>query len=886
MGTLFAEFGKIKPSDFTPAEMAGQCLMAPAFILDGEKEIQALEQQIRDLHIGSLCFFRTRSGAAANVDRTAVSEEKPASTDELELLKRLIERYQSAARTPLLIAIDAEWGLAMRVAQLPAYPYALCLGALPNGPEEVFELGRQLGRDLQETGIHWNLSPVVDLYLNPDNPVIGYRSFGSDPVQVAQLAHAYRCGMSEFGILHCLKHFPGHGDTHLDSHLQLPVIPRSKSAQSASEEIPYRLLLKSETDAVMAAHVAFPSLTGGSLEPASLSPLLLGDYLRGELGFNGVVVSDALNMGSVAKLHEKPGELERRCFESGCDVLCFPEHPEEAVNEICRRLPPERIRQSFERFWKLKARGLGRKSGLSEEESRDSYDDLMSRIARECLSLVHGKPEDVEEFARFEPGFAILGEGRSDYFISRCREELSQDPREHLVVALFPPSLKPSGDFGWEQGTWDRINALLQERKTALYLFGNPTVLERLDWDRTVYTLVAFMADEEFQRAAWGHFRASQKAHGRLPYPLRTNTAASQRYRMLGMMSGTSLDGLDMAYVEFEKNEIGWRYRLGPCQTLPYPGEWRKALSEAVSLDETRHQHLHTEYGRYLGERARDFLAENSLYVDAIGSHGHTSHHRPSEGVSFQLGNGDEIARISGRTVICDFRAPDVALGGEGAPLVPIGDEILFAEYDFCLNLGGISNISYRQSGRRIAFDVGMANMPLNYLSHKLGYAFDANGEWARSGRLDPQLLGQLDSLDYYRLSPPKSTGQEWFIKEVVPMLEKNDSPVADQLHTVVIHNCRQIRAAISNAKIDGVNGPARVLVTGGGIKNSFFRERLSSELNGVAELVVPSRTLIDYKEALIFAFLATLRLRGEVNVLSSVTGATRDHTSGSIHQP
>lgn len=354
-------------------------------------------------------------------------------------------------------------------------------------------------------------------------------------------------------------------------------------------------------------------------------------------------------------------------------------------------------------------------------------------------------------------------------------------------------------------------------------------------------------------------------------------------YKILGLMSGTSLDGLDMALCHLWEENGQWNFSMGPTQDIPYAPALGDALKNAIYLSPEEHGTLDREYGIWLGQRSRAFLDGQGAQVDFIASHGHTSHHRPDQGVTFQLGDGQLLADHSGRKVVCDFRRRDVALGGQGAPLVPIGDRLLFHQYEFCLNLGGISNISFERGGSRIAFDIGLANMPLNHIARSLGLEYDKNGVLARSGKLDASLLGQLDNLPYYGLPHPKSTGYEWFTGEVLPLVAASGLSEIDLLHTFVHHNCGQI-AAVVHRYAQG-NG-ARVLATGGGALNPFFMEILEQKLGPGIELVIPDPVLVAYKEALVFALMGALRVEEKINVLRSVTGAMADSCSGEIFYP
>ncbi|KAB5487015.1 MULTISPECIES: anhydro-N-acetylmuramic acid kinase [Flagellimonas] len=354
-------------------------------------------------------------------------------------------------------------------------------------------------------------------------------------------------------------------------------------------------------------------------------------------------------------------------------------------------------------------------------------------------------------------------------------------------------------------------------------------------------------------------------------------------YNVLGLMSGTSLDGLDMALCHIWQENGHWNYSIKHTKDVSYTDKMRERLKNAIYLSEKDHTQLHRDYGIWLGEQAKTFIKEIDGDVDFIASHGHTSHHRPHDGITFQLGDGQLLANTSGKKVVCDFRAKDVSLKGQGAPLVPIGDKLLFHEYDFCLNLGGISNISFDKNGERIAYDIGLANMPLNYITHKMGLGYDENGKLARYGKLDHDLLKKLNSLEYYQLPYPKSTGYEWFTSKIVPLIEASKISNEDLLHTFIHHNCEQIAFAVH--KHQG-KSKRKLLATGGGALNQFFMDTLREKLGPNIEVFIPSKTLIAYKEALVFALMGVLRLEGKTNVLRSVTGATSDSCSGEVFLP
>lgn len=353
--------------------------------------------------------------------------------------------------------------------------------------------------------------------------------------------------------------------------------------------------------------------------------------------------------------------------------------------------------------------------------------------------------------------------------------------------------------------------------------------------------------------------------------------------KAIGVMSGTSLDGLDLACCRFQQKEGTWTFVLEQTQTLAYTPEWKERLRGAIELSEAEHQQLDLDYGEYLGERIHDFISENDLQPDLIGSHGHTSHHRPEEGITYQLGFGQCIADRINLPVVSNFRQGDVALGGQGAPLVPIGDSLLFSEFDACLNLGGIANISSDNAdNQRVAFDLGLANMGLNYLMQNETPPYDRDGQEARTGKVVRTLLSELNSLDYFTFAPPKSTGIEWFLSEVKPVLDKASLSRPDLLRTLIEHMNQQIIEALPRTSKEN----NRLLVTGGGAHNRFWMEQLADQLPSSFTLHIPENAWIDFKEALVFALMAVLRQRNEVNILKSVTGAGLDSCGGDLFLP
>jgi anhydro-N-acetylmuramic acid kinase len=356
-------------------------------------------------------------------------------------------------------------------------------------------------------------------------------------------------------------------------------------------------------------------------------------------------------------------------------------------------------------------------------------------------------------------------------------------------------------------------------------------------------------------------------------------------YKALGLMSGSSLDGLDIAYVHFLETAGKWSFELIAAECFPYDLDWTSRLKNATQLSALEYQRLHSAYGHYLGQQVNFFISKYQLehQVDLIASHGHTTFHEPSNRMTAQLGDGAAIAAVCSLPVVSDLRALDVALSGQGAPIVPIGEKLLFPEYDVLLNLGGIANLSFRSNGTYTAFDVCVANRILNLLANETGKAFDANGEMAASGNLSAPLLESLNALTYYSQAFPKSLANQFGTDTVFPLVKSFQLSPADALHTYAEHIALQVQNSIS-AYYQGDDTNRKLLVTGGGAFNMHLVNRLIEKSAGLGiEVVVPAADIINYKEALIMALIGVLRWREEYNALSSVTGALRDSIGGAL---
>ncbi len=345
-------------------------------------------------------------------------------------------------------------------------------------------------------------------------------------------------------------------------------------------------------------------------------------------------------------------------------------------------------------------------------------------------------------------------------------------------------------------------------------------------------------------------------------------------YNVVAVMSGTSLDGIDIIYASYSLNST-WNFKIKYSETFGYSKHWKEILKDLVNRSTEELKSIDERYSAYLGNVISDFITKNNIEaIDFVASHGHTALHQPQVGRTYQIGNRQILADTLNKKVICDFRVQDVELGGQGAPLVPIGDRLLFYDFDYCLNLGGFANISYELYSERIAYDICPVNIVLNYYVSQLNLVYDAEGQLASQGKVCNDLLKQLNKLSYYREQPPKSLGLEWVELHMFPLIDSFKLKMVDILRTYVEHVAFQISKVLDENR-------QTMLVTGGGVYNDFLMSRLQTFSK--IKIVKPEKNIIEFKEALIFGLLAVLKERDEVNCLKSVTGAKCDHSSGKI---
>lgn len=501
-------------------EKIGQLFMPAAFVNDSEEEILVLEELIKTQSVGGLCFFHSRASAATNFEgkKDVIQNENSFVT-----LKSLIKRYQSVSKYPLLIAIDAEWGLAMRIENTPQYPYAITLGAIQGNSELIYEVGKNIASDCIAAGIHWNLSPVVDINNNPNNPVIGYRSFGEDRYSLTEKAIAYVKGTESEGVLTSVKHFPGHGDTATDSHLGLPLITKSKEELMANELYPFQKLIDESVDAVMVGHLSVPTLAKGQHTPSSISKEIIKGVLRNEMGFKGVVISDALNMHAVSKNYPIAGELEWLAFDAGNDVLCFAEHVKEGIKTIIKKADQKQIEESFERVWGIKEKAFKVQALVSNSKLRLTDPSTLNRkIAEQSITLRVGKASTIEKFRKTDYCTLTFKRFDKNQKVSEILKSLKTMESEiqterNILLLLTPPQIKPTNNFGFLKEEIEFINEIINTKNVVLYHYGNPYALQLFPIENTMATVIVYQDFKEFQEAATAHFLGELEAKGKLP---------------------------------------------------------------------------------------------------------------------------------------------------------------------------------------------------------------------------------------------------------------------------------------------------------------------------------------------------------------------------------
>ena len=356
------------------------------------------------------------------------------------------------------------------------------------------------------------------------------------------------------------------------------------------------------------------------------------------------------------------------------------------------------------------------------------------------------------------------------------------------------------------------------------------------------------------------------------------------RYNTIGIMSGSSLDGIDIANVEFYHEDKEWKYVIIDADCIPYNKEWEDRLRRLPTASAYEYQVLHHALGKYIGDLVNEFINQYKISKKEliIGSHGHTVFHEPAKGFTSQIGCGATISAITNCTTVTDLRAGDVALGGQGAPIVPIGEHSLWPGYSMYLNIGGIANLSVRLDKKEsIAFDICAANRVLNIMANKIDQPFDKDGLIARSGTIDNNLLEELNKVTYYQQPYPKSLNNSFGTDYIMGIINQYKISTEDALRTYTEHIAVQIAKCINEHQ--QVSIPNKVLITGGGAMNTYLIALIKQYINKDIVLEIPGKSVINYKEAIVMGYIGLLRVLNKTNVLSTVTGAKRNSINGCI---
>ena len=537
-------------SSWTLEQKIGQLFFPAAYFNATPGHIEEIKTLITGYHIGGLSFFHSQASAAANYEK---GQEIKFNPDSIYELVDLINAYQNAADFPLLICVDAEWGLAMRVEETPQFPYAMTLGAVQDD-EMIFSMGKAIASHCRRVGIHLNFAPVADINNNPRNPVIGYRSFGEQPEEVIAKMSAYLKGQQAGGLLSCVKHYPGHGDTDTDSHLALPLVPKSIEGLEAMELRPFAAAIQQGVESVMTGHIGLPGLQAGE-EPASLSQELIIRQLRNKMGFEGLVMTDALNMKSVANMYS-PGELELKALVAGNDVLLYSEHIPTAVQRIQKAVEEGELNESIidekcYRVLEAKSRvGLSDYKRLPETSRQHLREDLFTdqihamqeELAASALTCLKEGKVDLTKAALVSIGprqdrvfeEKIAKKYRMPAFMVETAAQIvdeveALDRFDSLIIACFVPSMKPGNDFGLSGSLRKVLAELIRTKECTLYFFGNPYALKLFPNLEKAHGLVVLYQDSPYlQKAAAGHLLGEIKSQGKLPVSVEPYFEAGQ----------------------------------------------------------------------------------------------------------------------------------------------------------------------------------------------------------------------------------------------------------------------------------------------------------------------------------------------------------------------
>jgi beta-glucosidase-like glycosyl hydrolase len=490
----------------TLKEKVGQLFMIATYSNRDSKHVDSISVAVKEEGIGGLIFFQGGPVRQAN----------------------LTNKYQSQSKLPLLIGIDAEWGLNMRLDSTLRFPYNMTLGAVRDD-SLIYLVGKQIGKHNRRVGIHVNFAPVVDVNTNPKNPVIGVRSFGEDKYNVTNKAIAFMEGMQSEGVLACAKHFPGHGDTSSDSHYTLPLVDHSKQRLDSIELYPYKQMLQKGLGSVMVAHLNVPELQDNGV-PSSLSKHIVTDLLKNELGFEGLIMTDALNMKGAANFSE-PGDIDLEAFNAGNDLLLFSEDYQKGMTKIIEAYTKDEL--SEERLAYSVKKVLGAKydvglnnylpinmdnlvSDLNDQESMD----LVAEVSHQAITLVKGEIED--NFLSGKQAHLPLGSGNYEIFKSLLNARLigtgdvsKLDDFDTVIISYHSKNYRRTGTIPKQFS--NVIESVSKKAPTILVHFGSQYNLIDTNLSNLKTVLIGYENSIAAQNGAYKILNRDIEPVGQLP---------------------------------------------------------------------------------------------------------------------------------------------------------------------------------------------------------------------------------------------------------------------------------------------------------------------------------------------------------------------------------
>ncbi|WP_313190790.1 glycoside hydrolase family 3 N-terminal domain-containing protein [Sphingobacterium sp.] len=510
----------------TPKQRIGQLFLVRAHTNLGQKYVDSVKQVIEKEQLGGLVVFQGGPVRHAN----------------------MFNQYDKVSKVPLLITFDGEWGLGMRMPDSTiSYPYQMTLGAIQNN-NLLYEMGRQVARDFQRIGMHFNFAPVVDINNNPNNPVINFRSFGDNKYKVTEKAKAYMDGMVQGGILASLKHFPGHGDTDVDSHHDLPQLKFDKARLDSLEMYPFRQLIKDGAPSVMVAHMNIPALDNTPNIPSSISKKVVTDIIRKELGFKGLTVTDAMDMNGVKKFFPN-GEADVMAIEAGHDLLEVSENSGRAIDLVEKAIKSGRLSQADidARVKKVLAAklwlGLNQvkpvnTNRLYEDLNTPAAQSLVQRISDAAVTLLKSDrglkrfdPKKstsivsvgIDQAQDFEKGLALQLNEIDQFFIKgdETEEQLKELMKEakdnrQIVLVIHDNRSRPRSELVLNDATKDFIDKIAG-RRTISVMFTNPYAMNSVDVMRSSSVLLGYQNDFFMQKAVLKALLKQIKPEGKLP---------------------------------------------------------------------------------------------------------------------------------------------------------------------------------------------------------------------------------------------------------------------------------------------------------------------------------------------------------------------------------